>query len=53
MKSTNYYNTLIEVAEDCPSKVGWYVVSVKLDLEARNIIERIQKTNPHKFRMKK
>ena len=28
-------------------KVVWYMVSVKLDLEARNIIERIPKTSPH------
>ena len=34
-------------------KVIWYVVSVKLDLEARGIIERIPKTSPHKIRMKK
>lgn len=33
-------------------KVVWYIVSVKLDLEARNIIERIPKTSPHKLRMK-
>ncbi|MEM8525534.1 MAG: hypothetical protein AAGG68_12915 [Bacteroidota bacterium] len=32
-------------------KVGWYIVTVKLDLEARNIIERIPKTSPHKIRM--
>ena len=34
-------------------KVVWYVVSVKLDLEARGIIERIPKTSPHQIRMKK
>jgi len=34
-------------------KVLWYLVTVKLDLEARNIIERIPKTSPHKLRMKK
>lgn len=34
-------------------KVVWYVVSVKLDLEARGIIERIPKTSPHQLRMKK
>ncbi len=34
-------------------KVVWYVVSVKLDLEARGIIERIPKTSPHRLRMKK
>lgn len=33
-------------------KVLWYVVTVKLDLEARGIIERIPKTSPHKLRMK-
>jgi len=34
-------------------KVLWYLVTVKLDLEARDIIERIPKTSPHKVRMKK
>lgn len=34
-------------------KVSWYIVSVKLDLEARGVIERIPKTSPHKIRMKK
>lgn len=33
-------------------KVAWYIVTVKLDLEARRIIERIPKTSPHKLRMK-
>ncbi|SDL22194.1 DUF6958 family protein [Kriegella aquimaris] len=33
-------------------KVVWYIVTVKLDLEARNIIERIPKTSPHKLRLK-
>jgi hypothetical protein len=31
-------------------KVVWYIVSVKLDLEARNIIERIPKRSPHEIR---
>ena len=31
--------------------VKWYVVSVKLDLEARNIIERVPMTSPHELRM--
>lgn len=34
-------------------KVVWYIVSVKLDLEARGIIERIPKTSPHRLRLKK
>ncbi|MGB0930791.1 MAG: DUF6958 family protein, partial [Chitinophagales bacterium] len=33
-------------------KVMWYIVSVKLDLETRGIIERIPKTSPHELRMK-
>ena len=34
-------------------RVIWYVVTVKLDLEARGVIERIPKTSPHQVRMKK
>ncbi len=34
-------------------KVVWYIVTVKLDLEARGIIERVPKTSPHELRMKK
>ncbi len=41
-----------DLSETFDGKVGWYVVSVKLDLEAREIIERIPKTSPHKLRMK-
>jgi len=32
-------------------KVLWYVVSVKLDLEARGLIERVPKTSPHQLRI--
>ena len=41
------------LAETFDGKVVWYVVSVKLDLEARGIIERIPKTSPHRIRLKK
>lgn len=34
-------------------KVIWYIVTVKLDLEARGIIERIPQTSPHEIRIKK
>lgn len=40
-----------ELSKDFDGKVVWYVVSVKLDLEARKIIERIPKTSPHKLRL--
>jgi hypothetical protein len=33
-------------------KITWYVVSVKLDLEARGIMERVPKTSPHKVKLK-
>ncbi len=34
-------------------KVAWYVVSVKLDLEARGIIERIPEVSQHKIHLVK
>ena len=40
-----------ELSKTFNGKVGWYVVTLKLDLEARGIIERIPKTSPHKVRM--
>lgn len=33
--------------------IMWYYTSVKLDLEARGIIERIPKTSPHQLRLTK
>jgi hypothetical protein len=33
--------------------IPWYVVTVKLDLEARGLIERIPNTSPHILRIKK
>ncbi|MDB4297673.1 hypothetical protein N9901_02845 [Flavobacteriaceae bacterium] len=43
---------IIELSPTFDGKVGWYLVSVKLDLEARGIIERIPKTSPHQIRLK-
>ena len=42
-----------ELTDKFDGKVLWYIVTVKLDLEARNVIERIPKTSPHQLRMKK
>lgn len=41
-----------DLSDNFDGKVAWYIVSVKLDLEARGIIERIPKTSPHELRMK-
>lgn len=49
------YTQMVEYAKnhvkDFKGSIGWYLVSVKLDLEARNIIERIPKTHPQKYRI--
>jgi Family of unknown function (DUF6958) len=41
-----------EIASGFDGKVVWYVVTVKLDLKAGGIIERVPKTSPHKIRLK-
>ncbi|PJB57504.1 MAG: hypothetical protein CO098_11405 [Bacteroidetes bacterium CG_4_9_14_3_um_filter_41_19] len=43
---------LKELTGKFDGKIKWYVVTVKLDLEARQIIERIQKTTPQKLGLK-
>lgn len=40
-----------ELTESFDGKVVWYMVTVKLDLEARKLIERVPKTSPHKLRL--
>lgn len=42
-----------ELQTNFQGKVGWYFVTVKLDLEAREIIERIPKKSPQVIRLKK
>jgi hypothetical protein len=42
-----------ELSESFDGKVVWYMVTVKLDLEARKLIERVPKTSPHKLRLTK
>jgi len=41
-----------EMSDSFDGKVVWYVVTVKQDLEARGIIERVPRTSPHKIRLK-
>ncbi len=40
-----------QLQNDFDGKVVWDVVMVKLDLEARGIIERIPKTSPHQLKL--
>ena len=42
-----------KLASKFDGKVVWYMVTVKLDLETRKIIERVPKTSPHKLRFPK
>ena len=41
-----------DLTESFDGKVLWYIVTVKLDLEARGMIERIPRTSPHRLRIK-
>lgn len=41
-----------QLTDKFDGKVVWYMVTIKLDLEARKLIERIPRTSPHKLRMK-
>lgn len=40
-----------ELSDSFDGKVVWYIVTVKLDLEARKFIERVPKTSPHRLRL--
>lgn len=40
-----------ELSNQFEGNIPWYVISVKLDLEARNTIERVPKTSPQKLRV--
>jgi len=40
-----------ELGGSFKGSVGWYVESVKLDLEARKVIERISNSRPQRYRL--
>ncbi len=40
-----------EISQEFDGKVLWYITTVKLDLEARKLIERIPKTSPHVIKL--
>ncbi len=41
------------IAQEFDGKPLWYITTIKLDLEARGIIERVPKTSPHQLIAKK
>ncbi|MCI5081891.1 MAG: hypothetical protein MRY78_09370 [Saprospiraceae bacterium] len=40
-----------QLAGKFEGSIPWYVVTVKLDLEARGTIERVPKNSPHELRL--
>ena len=40
-----------ELAPTFDGKVLWYITTVKLDMEARHVIERVPRTSPHQLRL--
>jgi hypothetical protein len=40
-----------DISSEFDGKVLWYITTVKLDLEARNLIERVPKTSPQILRL--
>ena len=40
-----------KLTKNFEGSVPWYLIIVKLDLEARKIIERIPNTSPHKLKL--
>ncbi len=49
MKTTNYYNTFIEVAEDCPAKIAEVPPQRGAVKTAANIQFELIKENPYKY----
>jgi len=49
MHTTNYYNTFIEVADDCPIKAGEIPPQKGIDKTVANIQFNIIKANPYKY----
>ncbi len=39
------------IQDQFDGKPLWYIVTVKLDLEARGVLTRIPKTSPHRLRL--
>ena len=48
---TDMFNLCNEILSEqqFDGKPGWYVTTVKLDLEARRLIARVPKTSPHQL----
>ena len=48
---TDMFNTCNDILseQNFDGKPGWYVTTVKLDLEARGLVKRVPKTSPHQL----
>ena len=48
---TDMFNICNEILteQSFDGKPGWYVTTVKLDLEARGMVKRVPKTSPHQL----
>jgi hypothetical protein len=42
-----------QLAGNFDGSINWYTTNVKLDLEARKVIERVPDTKPHRLRLVK
>ncbi|MBL7828463.1 MAG: hypothetical protein JNJ57_17655 [Saprospiraceae bacterium] len=42
---------IAELTDKFEGKVIWYLTTIKLDLEARKLIERVPKTSPQKLKL--
>jgi len=49
MKTTNYYNTFIEVADDCPAQIGKVPEQKGKDKTVAQIEYELISTNPYQF----
>jgi hypothetical protein len=41
-----------ELSSTFDGKISWYIVTIKLDLEARKLIERVESKGSHRIRLK-
>ena len=53
MTFTNLNKDVHDKLSRFDGSISWYVTTVKLDLEARHVVERIPGTSPQQLRLEK